>query len=189
VFLDRHHDRLPVTRVRTAPARLPSRRHARQRGQSLVEFSLVLPLFLLGFFGLIDGARLVYLNSTLSQAAREGARTGAVQAFWIGSSESACGMTGGPTCPATFDVMRTNVLSAANRMMTPFSNLSTGSLYIACNASSAPSGAWTGQSCATRTAGSVVSVRVVQTFQPITPVLGQILGSVTLSGSATMTVN
>ena len=83
-----------------------------------MEFSLVLPLFLLGFFGLIDGARLVYLNSTLSQAAREGARLGAVQAFWMGRTESACGTTGGPTCPASFDILRNNVLSAANRMMT-----------------------------------------------------------------------
>jgi Flp pilus assembly protein TadG len=162
---------------------------AGQRGQSLVEFSLVLPLFLLGFFGLIDGARLVYLNSTLSQAAREGARTGAVQAFWMGSTDTACGSTGGPTCPATFDAMRTNVLSAANRMMTPFAKLTSGSLYIACTASTAPTGAWTGASCATRQAGSIVSVRVVQAFQPLTPVVGQILGSVTLSGSATMTVN
>jgi hypothetical protein len=176
--------------IRRALGRAPGGgvRH-RQRGQALLEFALVLPIFLLGFFGLIDGARLVYLNSTLSQAAREGARTGAVQAYWMGSSDSACGSAGGPTCPATFDVLRTNVLSAANRMMTPFANLSTGSLYIACNASTAPSGSWTGASCTTRSSGSIVSVRVVQTFQPITPVLGQILGTVTLSGSATMTVN
>jgi hypothetical protein len=85
--------------------------------------------------------------------------------------------------------MRANVLTAANRMMKPFSNLSSGSLYIACNASTAPTGSWTGASCSTRTAGSIVSVRVVQTFQPITPLVGQILGSLTLSGSATMTVN
>jgi Flp pilus assembly protein TadG len=176
-----------VRRTRGRPGRGPQR--SRQRGQSLVEFSLILPLFLLGFFGLIDGARLVYLNSSLSQAAREGARTGAVQAYWTGSTDAACGTTGGPTCPATFDVMRSNILNAANRMMQPFANVSTGSLHIACNASTAPTGAWTGQSCAIWTVGSLVSVWVVQTFQPITPVLGQILGSVTLSGSATMTVN
>ncbi len=58
----------------------------RARGQSLVEFSLILPLFLLAFFGLIDGARLVYFNSTLSQAVREAARTGAVEAYWLGST-------------------------------------------------------------------------------------------------------
>lgn len=52
----------------------------RSRGQALVEFSLVFPLMLLLVFGLIDLGRLVYANNALSQAAREGARYGSVQA-------------------------------------------------------------------------------------------------------------
>ena len=53
------------------------RRHGRglaSRGQSLVEFALILPVFLLMLMGLIDGGRAVYSYNTLSNAAREGAR-------------------------------------------------------------------------------------------------------------------
>ena len=177
------------TAVRAFATCVPRRSAARPDGQALLEFSLVLPLLLLAFFGLIDGARLVYLNSALSQAAREGARTAAVEAYWIGSGDSACGTTGGPTCAGNFDAFRNSVLAASNRMMTPFGSLVSSNIHISCNASTAPSGAWTGQSCSTRTAGSIVTVRVVQTFQTTTPVVGQIIGTVTLSGSATMVVN
>ena len=58
----------------------------RRRGQSLVEFALVLPIFLLVLFGLIDVGRYVYMNTMLSQAAREGARVASVEASWIGST-------------------------------------------------------------------------------------------------------
>lgn len=52
----------------------------RSRGQALVEFSLVFPVFILLLFGLIDLGRLVYANNALAEAAREGARWGSVQA-------------------------------------------------------------------------------------------------------------
>jgi hypothetical protein len=160
----------------------------RPRGQSLVEFSLILPLFLLAIFGLIDGARLVYFNSTLSQAVREAARTGAVEAYWLGSTQAACGTTGGPICPGTFATFKDHVVTAANRMMTPFANVASTSVSISCGAT-APSGSWTGQSCSTRTPGALISVRIVQTFQPVTPVLAQIVGSLPLSGATTMVIN
>jgi Flp pilus assembly protein TadG len=46
----------------------------RQRGQSLVEFSLVIPLFLLMIAGIVDFGMLLYTNMTAINAAREGAR-------------------------------------------------------------------------------------------------------------------
>ena len=55
-------------------------------GQSLVEFALVIPVFLLILFGLLDAGRYVYMNSVLSQAAREGARVAAAEARWIGKT-------------------------------------------------------------------------------------------------------
>jgi Flp pilus assembly protein TadG len=51
-----------------------------KRGQALVEFALVFPLLVLLIFGLIDLGRAVYAQHTLSEAAREGARWGSVQA-------------------------------------------------------------------------------------------------------------
>src|SRR5262245_43328868 len=59
-------------------------------GQSLVEFAIALPIFLLALFGVIDAGRLVYVNSALSQAAREGARLGATEAAWVGISAANC---------------------------------------------------------------------------------------------------
>jgi hypothetical protein len=44
------------------------------RGQALVEFSLVIPIFLLLLVGLFDLGRAVFAYNTLTNAAREGAR-------------------------------------------------------------------------------------------------------------------
>lgn len=46
----------------------------RHRGQSLVEFALVLPVIFALIFGVIDGGRLVYSMVTLDYAVNEGAR-------------------------------------------------------------------------------------------------------------------
>ena len=45
-----------------------------ERGQSLVEFALVLPVLLLLIFGLLDVARAVWQENTLAFAAREATR-------------------------------------------------------------------------------------------------------------------
>lgn len=53
-----------------------------ETGQSLVEFAMVLPLFLILMFGLVDFGRAFYSWMLITEAAREGARTGAVQKDW-----------------------------------------------------------------------------------------------------------
>ncbi len=53
-------------------SRNPSTR--RHRGQALVEFALVIPLFLLMMVALFDLGRAVFAYNTLTNAAREGAR-------------------------------------------------------------------------------------------------------------------
>ncbi len=50
----------------------------RNKGQSLVEFALILPLFMLIVLGIFDFGRAIYGYSALHNAAREGARYGAV---------------------------------------------------------------------------------------------------------------
>lgn len=49
-------------------------RLADTRGQSLVEFAVVVPVFLMIVLGLFDGARAVWHYNTLAQATREGTR-------------------------------------------------------------------------------------------------------------------
>ena len=48
----------------------------KRRGQSLVEFALVLPLLVLIVFGVLDLGRAFYALITITNAAREGARYG-----------------------------------------------------------------------------------------------------------------
>jgi hypothetical protein len=168
-------------------------RHGRERtslGQGLVEFALVVPVFLFLLFGLVDGARLVYMNSVLSQAAREGARQGSVEAGWIGSSDASCSTVGGPVCPANAAALRAHVLAAANRMTAPFGSIPAASLYTRCdNLGNEPtSGSWNAQTCANHAANDLISVRAELPFTPITPILGQFL-HLTLSGSSTMVIN
>ena len=52
----------------------------RSRGQALVETALVLPIFFLLVFGLIDIGRAVFIYNSLAEGSREGARYGSVQA-------------------------------------------------------------------------------------------------------------
>lgn len=49
-----------------------------ERGQGLVEFALVFPVFILLLLGLLDLGRAVYAYNTIGDAAREGARVAIV---------------------------------------------------------------------------------------------------------------
>ena len=49
------------------------RRAHRSRGQSLVEFAMILPIMLVFLAGVIDLGRVFYATITLNNAAREGA--------------------------------------------------------------------------------------------------------------------
>jgi hypothetical protein len=66
-----------------------------QRGQTLVEFALVLMVFMLVTVGLIDGLRVIFYYSQIQEAAREGARWGAVQVARV--------VPGGTTPGGTFN--------------------------------------------------------------------------------------
>lgn len=162
-------------------------RPSRSSGQSLVEFALVLPIFLLMIFGIIDLGRFVYMNSTVSQAAREATRVASVEASWISKSAANCNQPGGPVCPANLAAFRVDVLAAANRMMAPFGAIADADLYTSC-AATAPTPVTT-QTCVTTPAGNLASVKTVLVFRPLTPVISSFFPSITTSGSATMVIN
>lgn len=50
----------------------------RNKGQAIVEFALVIPVFLILTFGILEVGRLIFMQMTVAQAAREGARAVAV---------------------------------------------------------------------------------------------------------------
>jgi len=177
------------------------------KGQALVEFALVLPVFLMMLFGIIDGGRYVFQNNVLSQAAREGARVAAAEAGWIGKTTaqdpscvgSAALITaanpGAHVCPATVtgatDSLQADIIAAANRMVAPFAALTSANVYFYCQpVGTTPPANWTNKACpaADRTpAKDVVWVRVEMSFQPITPLVQG--WTSTTSASATMVIN
>ena len=61
-------------------SRRPGGRRGRSRGQSLVEFSVLVPAFMLLLFGMLEFGFVFTHNLTLEYATREGARTGAALA-------------------------------------------------------------------------------------------------------------
>ena len=57
----------------------PGRAHrGSRRGQTLVEFALILPIFILMLVGIFDFGRAVYAYNTISNASREAVRIGIV---------------------------------------------------------------------------------------------------------------
>jgi hypothetical protein len=59
--------------------RLFHRASSDERGAAAVEFAIVVPVFLLVVFGMIDFTRAYYTQSAIAAAVREGARMAAVQ--------------------------------------------------------------------------------------------------------------
>jgi hypothetical protein len=190
------------------PRRLVGRQD--QGGQGLVEMALVLPVFLLVLFGVFDAGRLVYTNTVLSQAAREGARVGAAEAGWIGVPGPACvdsagdiGLAnpGAHVCPPDVGAFVADITDAVNGMAVSLGPIT--AVHLSCNDGSTddplPTGAWTqgglGNGClspegtAIGSVGDFLSVRVEYEYEPITPIIGSILGKIWLSGSASMSIN
>jgi Flp pilus assembly protein TadG len=80
-------------------------RHA-QRGQSLLEFAIVVPLFLLLLFGLIDFSRLLFTYVSLVNGARDLSRAAAISSRTTAASDGLTAFDnvtriGGATSPAT----------------------------------------------------------------------------------------
>lgn len=64
-----------------------------ETGSAMVEFAMVLPIFLLIAWCVIDFARAFYTSNSLSAAVREGARTAAVGNYFDGTpADSAAGV-------------------------------------------------------------------------------------------------
>jgi Flp pilus assembly protein TadG len=72
-------------------------RHTKPRGQAMVEFALVIPVFLLLLIGLFDFGRVIWVNDTLATAAREAVRYAIVHG---GSDSTLCPAGPGGNVPA-----------------------------------------------------------------------------------------
>ena len=135
-------------------------RRDRSPGQAVAEFALAIPVFLLLLFGLIDIGRLVYVNNAISQAAREGARYGAVQ----GRSGTAAARTD----VAAYTV---SMMAAVPQPTVTVTCERNGLTVTACRST------------------NLLVVSVSSPVSMFTPVIGQLVGTVNVSSTARVTVN
>ncbi len=138
-----------------------------ERGQALVEFALVFPVFLLLFFGVIDIGRLVYVNNAVAQAAREGSRWGAV-----------ADRTQANNYPANIVTQTTGLMTAVPN---PIVSITCYLPYDATLSSPVASGL-----CA---AGDLLQVKVSSSVQMFTPVIGQLIGPINVASTSRVVVN
>lgn len=149
----------------------------RSRGQSLVEFALVFPVFAPVLFGLIDLGRYVYVTNAFNQAAREAARYGSVEQWQYGC----------PTSVGTQNRLTCTQQVAKDRMA------AAPAIYTV--AATCTSDGTTAVAAAACRAGYLLKVVVQtpatpasQTFQLFTPLIGNIVGPIVVSGQAQVVV-
>jgi Flp pilus assembly protein TadG len=160
---------------------------ARETGQALVEFALVLPVFLLIVFGVFDLGRAVYAYNTVANAAREGARVAAVNqivsspdcneskpvedpsnAHWSVTTCAAASAVALGVRASDVTVWYDPPPSAdpSRRLVCPNPPTPTSPIHVGC----------------------IASVTVVYAFTASTPVIGGLVGTINMSATSTVPV-
>ena len=147
------------------------------RGQALVEFALVFPIFMMVVFGIINIGRYVYVTSAFSESAREAARYGSVEQWQYG-------------CPAS--VTTQNRLTCTQQVARD--RMAAAPAYFNVTATCTSDGS-TAVSAASCRAGYLLKV-VVQTptspasqvFSLFTPIISSLVGPITVTGEAQVVV-
>ncbi len=161
--------------------RLHLRRHrADGRGQSLVEFAVVFPLIALLAFAFIDIGRAVFTVNTLANAAREASRVAAVNQLDPASAPWNCNAN------RPVESVTSPNWTFRGCAMTAGATIGVGPADVSVSYARPPG---TSLSCSpTRNVGCIVTVTVVTTFDPITPVAGTLIGSLSLTASSQMPI-
>lgn len=149
------------------------RRHNREgsRGQSLVEFALILPVFLLLTLGVVDGARIFTAYIAITNGAREGAlyaATGTNYDKW-------CSTTTTVACPTgwTAGKQSANPDNIAYRVQQETQGLTQASITL--NPPTCADSAGTAMACGTSAASVTIKVNYQMTL--FVPVVGMLLGN------------
>lgn len=175
-----------MSRLSIPPIRGGRRRARHGRGQALVEFALVAPLFFILIFGIIEAARFTFYNAMLSNATREGARYAIVHG---GNAQFGC--ASGPPAPSTTscDIPGNKVMDAARNAALGLvsSGSLSGNLPLWCPTSEAPppGGPCIGGFSGDNARGRYVTVFLDYRYQPILPMLP----SITISARSTLVIN
>ena len=131
------------------------------RGQSLVEFAVILPVFVLLLVGIFDLGRAVYATSTLNNAAREAGRLAIVD--------------------QTFSHIQTEAIKQSVAL-----GLAPIDVLIDFRAPATPNKP---NSCGSPIQlGCIADVRINYTFNPATPMIEQLVGNIQLNGETRFVV-
>jgi TadE-like protein len=174
--------------------RIQRGRHS--RGQALVEFAVIIPVFLFMLMGILDFGRVIWATTSLASAAREAARFAIVHG---GSATDLCPAgTPGPdslrtdsipatiaasaSCPNPSPSKRSIEDAATNAAMAGGTSITVTVCYgTGCSGN-------TDTATGTNARGQPITVVVTSTVNLVTPgLLGR--SSFSLSGSSTMLVN
>jgi len=154
----------------SSPLGRPRDAHRKSRGQALVEFAIVVPIFMLLLFALLDFGRVIYAQQTITQDAREGARVGLVAAL------------DSPVTTSTYQRVRDAALKMTPGVTLANANI-TGAAGVPCTATVTDSiSAGTcffpdGVTCTDSTNPPRVVVNISVTVPLLTPILSNIVGS------------
>jgi hypothetical protein len=142
-------------------------RRRRSRGQSLVEFALVLPIFLLLFFAIVDFGSAIFTYNSLTNAAREGARLAIVNQDTASIIARAEGQ------------ISVGEINAPNVTVNFYNPADDGSGL-----------ADTSSPCTPAAFGCIAVVSFESTYRPLTPIIGRILfkNGVTFTATSSLTV-
>lgn len=171
-----------------------ARRHG--RGQTLAEFALILPVFLLMTLGVLDGARVYMAQISLTNAVREAAlfaSTGNYNAWCRNPADPTQADSSMPTpvaCPAGVSVNNyaADPDNLAYRVAMESSGLDFARITLLAPACGTGTGTPTA-SCASVTSPTLVQVQARYSFTVLTPILSQLWGStVTLNAASTARV-
>ena len=121
----------------------------RGQGQSLVEFALVLPIFLLLFFAVVDLGSAVFTFNSLTNAAREGARLAIV------NQDNASIIARAETQVSVAEINAPNVSIDFYQQVNGAPDLSS--------------------TCSPAAVGCLAVVSFESTYRPLTPIIGNIL--------------
>jgi Flp pilus assembly protein TadG len=154
-----------------------------RRGQALVEFALIAPIFFLLVFGLIEFGRAVYTIQILDNAAREGARYAIVH-----GASSNCPSGPMPNGDANYcDPAGTKIASVVRRTAIGVGGVNSSDLVVTsrwcANVNTCTSGLGNG----TNARNQSVVVRVAYTYRTLLPLVP--LPDFTLTGGSTLVIN
>lgn len=159
---------------------MTSRARRRSGGQALVEFAFVFPLMALLAFAFVDIGLAVFSQNTLGNAAREAARVAAVNQIDPASAPW--------RCESNRPIQNASTPNWTFRGCAMTAGASLGVKEGDVSVSYAPPPGVTLECSSVRNVGCIVTVTVVMTYRPITPVAGSLIGPISMRATSSMPI-